>query len=673
MSDPSVSHPHQGLASTRLVSYDIWDTVIRRRCHPDAVKLFVAREILLTLGPRTKPQLMDPWAFFRFRRVVEHQIGQEMQVKGGDCEYPLREVISRLIKYATKEPPKDLSSLTAKFLSLELAQEKRVVFIDPDILERISNDGASRRIFISDFYMPKSSIFELLSTVGASQYFDGGYVSCDVSLNKYSGRLFQHVLREESCSPQNMFHLGDNRLSDVESPAKLGINSELYLPAEAHGARKRNESRFTTRTLAAKAPEPVRSPETSAEPNAGMMSLALEAAPLLVGFALFILFRARQQRLPEIYFFTREGEFVLRLYRILREASPFRDELPAGRLLEVSRIATFAPSLKSLDANELMRLWRLYWVQTPRGFLSSLDLCTPENLERFARQGLQADQRVPHPWANDAFLAAIREKTFSHHATEHMADRREILLEYFQQQGITNKDGRYGVVDIGWRGTIQDNIALLHPESQFNGFYLGLNQMLNPQPPNAKKEAFGPQFEPDASPALRKMLNFVAPIEMLTNSNSGSVVSYERQNGKVVPIRSVEDRENRVFQSFTGTFQDSVAKIAVDWAQQLNYDAVGPGEMRGAALEAWRKIIQDPDLSMAKAYLSLSHNETFGHGGFVDKSQRIERLWPLYLLMSRSYRHDFGLKLGMIGWTEAYAKLNKSPLLLWVARRYFQK
>ena len=33
-----------------LVTFDIWDTLLRRRCHPDEVKLFTCRAALLRAG-----------------------------------------------------------------------------------------------------------------------------------------------------------------------------------------------------------------------------------------------------------------------------------------------------------------------------------------------------------------------------------------------------------------------------------------------------------------------------------------------------------------------------------------------------------------------------------------------------------------------------------------------
>ena len=56
-------------------------------------------------------------------------------------------------------------------------------------------------------------------------------------LGKHSGRLFQHVLKEEDVLPEDVFHIGDNRRSDFKVPTTLGINAKwLYQKGIFDGA-----------------------------------------------------------------------------------------------------------------------------------------------------------------------------------------------------------------------------------------------------------------------------------------------------------------------------------------------------------------------------------------------------------------------------------------------------
>ncbi len=48
--------------ATTLISIDVWDTLLRRRCHPDEVKLHTARVLSLRHARRVRPWYSTPWA-----------------------------------------------------------------------------------------------------------------------------------------------------------------------------------------------------------------------------------------------------------------------------------------------------------------------------------------------------------------------------------------------------------------------------------------------------------------------------------------------------------------------------------------------------------------------------------------------------------------------------------
>ncbi len=158
----------------KIASYDIWDTVIRRRCHPDAVKIHTARDLLFRTGNAIRPHLRDPWLLFHLRQSIERQIGIESQSKGLDDEYALPLVLERWVKQVTVEGFVITPTLIKELIRTEIAQEKYVIYIDPTIHAKFLSDGAKKRIFISDFYLGKEYIFELLKHI-----FLLGMVNCN--------------------------------------------------------------------------------------------------------------------------------------------------------------------------------------------------------------------------------------------------------------------------------------------------------------------------------------------------------------------------------------------------------------------------------------------------------------------------------------------------------------
>ena len=82
----------------KLVTIDVWDTLIRRVCHPDAVKVHTCRFLLLTRYFDIKEDFRSVKALLNARRGAEAHVGEVQRVMGFDDEYQLREVYSCWVK-----------------------------------------------------------------------------------------------------------------------------------------------------------------------------------------------------------------------------------------------------------------------------------------------------------------------------------------------------------------------------------------------------------------------------------------------------------------------------------------------------------------------------------------------------------------------------------------------
>ena len=80
----------------------------------------------------------------------------------------------------------------------------------------------------------------------------------------------------------------------------------------------------------------------------------LETTDISIFFSGFISWIAEycmQHEIKKLYFFTREGEFYKQLFDIWKDNSRFKQKLPETWILEVSRIATFLPSIREVSIN----------------------------------------------------------------------------------------------------------------------------------------------------------------------------------------------------------------------------------------------------------------------------------------------------------------------------------
>lgn len=83
-------------------------------------------------------------------------------------------------------------------------------------------------LIISDMYLHEDFLSRVLEKNGI-QGWDKIYVSSDIGLDKYSGKLFDYVLNDLSITPQTMLHIGDNLYSDGVMANSRGIDY-FYTP-----------------------------------------------------------------------------------------------------------------------------------------------------------------------------------------------------------------------------------------------------------------------------------------------------------------------------------------------------------------------------------------------------------------------------------------------------------
>lgn len=111
----------------------------------------------------------------------------------------------------------------------ELDKERDILSPNPEIVNIWNELGrhGKRRILISDMYLPKDFLESVLRQKGIDGW-DAFYLSSDKNVRKASGELFSLMLKEEGLNPSEICHIGDNKHSDIDIPASLGIKTIHY-------------------------------------------------------------------------------------------------------------------------------------------------------------------------------------------------------------------------------------------------------------------------------------------------------------------------------------------------------------------------------------------------------------------------------------------------------------
>ena len=56
---------------SKIISFDIWDTIIKRKCHPEEVKLATARYIVLKYENKLKEKYKNIYEILKTRDEIE--------------------------------------------------------------------------------------------------------------------------------------------------------------------------------------------------------------------------------------------------------------------------------------------------------------------------------------------------------------------------------------------------------------------------------------------------------------------------------------------------------------------------------------------------------------------------------------------------------------------------
>ncbi len=613
-----------------LFTIDVWDTILRRNCHPDEVKLFTARALLLVHGGKLRPEVRDATLLLHARQLAEHELGRESLALGMDDEYSIDAVMERWLSSVLADRARGEGTRLAAWARIvELTQEHAVTSADERIHTVLGGANGSRRIALSDFYMPGSDLAALLKAKAPSVRLDGVVVSCDVGLNKRSGRLYRYIQDRERLTPGQHTHIGDHPEVDVHTAAAMGIHTVHYLPAHHESRRALHRARWARRgdpstlvhAVRRDIADSVRAPERLTADQQEMFYFGARCAPLYVGLVLRAMEEAISRGVGRVHYFTREGVFFRQVHDALADAAPgaslLGSPLPVSELLEVSRLATFCASLREVTLNELMRIWNLYSTQSIGNLLASLDVPEISVRPLLRIHGIDPVEAIQYPWTDPRVQALFADLRFTATIERARNQKRAVLRRYLGTRGFADDGTTKVIVDIGWRGTIQDNLAHVFPGCPVVGVYLGMHRVLNEQPGNAVKIAYACDAGADEATS-GPLLEHVQPLEVLSNSPDGSVRGYTATDASVEAERLDDPGETAMWENASAYFQRGVLAAVpalVKWIRDYAFTAA---DLRPMAREAVRDIIASPPRPLCRSFFELRHNETFGLGGFVE-------------------------------------------------------
>lgn len=604
----------QAFLDCELVTFDIWDTVLRRSCDPDEIKLRTARVLWLLSGLSINtPEQYSPRNLFFLRKDAERNVSDE------HYEYRVEDVFLEWLKLHGDLTKDQAQKLTKQLIQLELKAECAATNPD-EIINGVLNGIKGKRVLaISDFYHSSDNLGSILAHHNLKGCFDKIYASCDWMKTKRAGHLYDLVFEKEKVSPAQIVHIGDNPHADHQKAQEKGVRAFLYKNSVENQKNDRLKKTFesylnnqltshNTNILNTIEYDKYVKQNGSFSTVSDLTIAGKLLSPFVVGFVLQCMQAAIHRKCPRIYFLAREGIFFRQIYDELVTLDVFDlGEYPKPEIIYASRRATFAASLPELSTAAMMRMWNLYSTQSIHAMARSLNLDTTKVATIALQYGLDANAPIQYPWLHDAFTAFFNSAEFQEYANRAIAQQKQGLLKHlhgidFEPDSSMDRV----VVDIGWRGTIQDNISHL-VNGHIHGVYLALKKYLNPQPKNASKQAFLSNDNTED----HFDLGDVAALEFILNAPGGSVIGYDADG---TPLREVFPGEESVICNQIVRLQQGV----IEGTQRLGNYIRRHGLIAEDLIPLSRHLVScylsNPPTCIADAFLELEHNETFGTG-----------------------------------------------------------
>lgn len=630
-----------------LVTFDLWDTLVARTRPADAAKVATARRMRLRLGARA---VRSTWELFEQRVGVEAELARAAASE----EYELVDVLEHCLRANGLEP------VEAKELAAALAEHE----VDDEIASTYpieasaalyaalvaAPDGPAVRV-LSDFYVGGVALARLLRHHGYPVEPGDVTVSCEAHVSKRLGTAFalvrEHVTGDAHASH---LHVGDHPDADgaraVESGATAVVVRHSASPYPSPGALTRDWYEEFADHLRAELDEITVASER--QPGLDLASqralgAGVRTALLPVALVAGALETAAATGVDRVHYLSREGAFLASIHRLVAPIL-VGDGAPRPIHLEVSRRSTFGPSLAALSRSELERMWSQYPAQSPYAFFVSLGADPRAFAAEVERCGLAMDAILDPIGRHERFLELLELPAVRDRLLEGCHAQRDLLARYLDDHECGGADAV--VADIGWRGTVQDNLCRVLPETTVHGLYVGLFPYLNPQPANARKR--GVVFDANRGERF-EYVNPPAALESPWTPPLPSVVGYEATAAG--RVRAVTEAEAGRADDLIRWFTTGTERAAPIVAQAIDRVGADTEILRAALQRELERYYEDPEPGVADIWFSSAHDDTFG----ALNDTPFEKLAPQRRMMYGSRAADEQPEAAASLWPAGYA------------------
>lgn len=385
-----------------------------------------------------------------------------------------------------------------------------------------------------------------------------------------------------------------------------------------------------------------------------------------------------KQGVEQVYFLSREGQPLKRMFDSYQ--SKVRGSIES-HYLEVSRRSTLLPSLEPLAEEGFETLFRQYRRISLFEFLSSLGLEAQMRSVALALglpESVEVTREEDFP-TSQTFSALKALPLFQNLYESELLARRRAFIAYLEELSGGTLPAKLFVVDVGWKGTIQDNLfALLCRNGDTSvqavtGYYIGLVAAGAASPDNAK---YGLLFSSVAtvSPKFRVFNENRALFEVVLAADHGSIVSYETtSDGHAKAIRG-EFEEGEMLAREVLPVQCQLFEHFEWLLRKIHVSSKGRMLLFKEVVRAHARMVFNPTPRERTWFSSVFHVENYGvfeRSHFAAPESRPGLIQRLRFLKRVLQQRDVGT-LGFWPWRTLYELGGALPAAIYAAIRSLQ-
>ncbi len=428
------------IEETQVISFDIFDTLIMRK----------------TLYPEDVFDIIQEKAERQGIAIKDFKSLRQRADTENPCILPDIYQIYAHLQFISGIQAQERNRL----LEIELETEKEVLLVREEMREIFEFALKKGRLvyLISDMYLPKREIEEILGKLGITGYRDI-FVSCDYKKSK-NGGLYQEFIKKVPA--QNYLHIGDNPISDGMRAKEAGmfswqIESGLSLLERSvyRGILKNADTLGSRLEIGLMVSRIFNSPfipigkDGRPRIENGMDMIYGLVAPFIAKFVLWLIAEIEKKHYDNILFAARDGFLIQKLYLIYKEENQL--DLPSGIYFLTSRTLCAAAAMNSERDIEL--LVKRDFSGTPEEMLARRFLLNPEQIKPYDKKMNMAEYALLH-----------KEKIY-----KKSKEVKKQYLKYMEEAGL-KKNGRYALFDFVSSGTSQYFLEKIVP-FQLEGKY----------------------------------------------------------------------------------------------------------------------------------------------------------------------------------------------------------